>query len=36
MRPTDGPAKVYRARCELFIVDPPAPDWDGLTIMREK
>ena len=30
--PEDGPSRVYRARCEAFIAEPPewlTEDWDG-------
>jgi len=36
LRPTDGPSKVLRDRCEGFMRDPPPADWDGLTVMHEK
>jgi adenylate cyclase len=34
--PDDGPAKLYVERCEMMAADPPAPDWDGVTVMKTK
>ena len=34
--PTDGPAKIYIERCQIFIKDPPADDWDGVWTMTTK
>jgi adenylate cyclase len=32
----DGPSKTYVKRCDLFIVNPPAEDWDGVYTMLKK
>jgi adenylate cyclase len=34
--PDDGPSRVYIKRCELFIAEPPAADWDGVFNLTEK
>ena len=34
--PEDGPSKVYRERCEHYIENPPADDWDGVFVMKTK
>ena len=34
--PTDGPANVYRGRCEFLRKKPPPRDWDGVWILTEK
>ena len=34
--PEDGPSKVYLARCEDYIKDPPPDDWDGVYVMKTK
>lgn len=34
--PNDPVAQVYVERCELFSVQPPAPDWDGVSILTSK
>ena len=34
--PVDGPSKVYRERCEHYIENPPADDWDGVFVMKTK
>jgi adenylate cyclase len=34
--PTDGPAAVYRHRCELLGATPPAEAWDGVWNLTEK
>ncbi len=33
---TDGPSHTYVARCQKFLVDPPAADWDGVFTLDEK
>jgi adenylate cyclase len=33
---TDPPSKVLLERCELFLVSPPPPDWDGTWVARSK
>ena len=35
-RPDDGPSHVMLARCEQYIVSPPARDWDGVHVMETK
>ncbi len=32
----DGPSEVYVERCNLFMVDAPPEDWDGVWRMKEK
>jgi hypothetical protein len=34
--PEDGPSKVYLARCEDYVKDPPPEDWDGVYVMKTK
>ena len=34
--PDDGPAKAIRARIAHYREDPPAPDWDGVYVAKEK
>ena len=34
--PEDPPSKEYRARCIEYKFNSPGPDWDGVTIMKEK
>jgi adenylate cyclase len=34
--PGDGPSQVYVERCDLFMVEPPPADWDGVWRMKEK
>ncbi|MFO7849641.1 MAG: tetratricopeptide repeat protein [Spirochaetia bacterium] len=34
--PEDGPSKVYYARCEHYIENPPPEDWDGVFVMESK
>ena len=29
-RPEDGPSRIYRERCEKFMLEPPAENWDGV------
>jgi hypothetical protein len=36
LRPDDGPAAVYRERCELLAAKPPPDDWDGVWNLTEK
>jgi adenylate cyclase len=36
VRPDDGPARMYIARCEHFLVEPPPAGWDGVWHMKEK
>jgi adenylate cyclase len=35
-RPDDGPARLYVARCRKMLETPPAPEWDGVTVMDAK
>ena len=34
--PNDGPARLYLGRCRGMLDTPPAPDWDGVTVMETK
>jgi tetratricopeptide (TPR) repeat protein len=34
--PSDGPSKVYFARCKHYIENPPPEDWDGVFVMKTK
>jgi adenylate cyclase len=34
--PEDGPSKIYLKRCEKFILEPPAKDWDGVFNLSSK
>jgi adenylate cyclase len=34
--PDDGPAELYRKRCEEYRKTPPAADWDGVYNMSQK
>ena len=34
--PEDGPSKVYFARCQYYIDNPPPEDWDGVWVMKTK
>ncbi len=34
--PQDGPAQLYLERCHLYLVNPPEPDWDGVTTLTTK
>eukprot|EP01135_Chromosphaera_perkinsii_P009923 Nk52_evm16s1967 gene=Nk52_evmTU16s1967 len=34
--PNDTLSKVYKERCELYLEDPPSPDWDGVWVMKTK
>jgi adenylate cyclase len=36
LRPDDGPALMYVARCRKLRESPPPPDWDAVTVMDEK
>jgi adenylate cyclase len=36
IKPDDGPSSVYLTRCEHFLAEPPAEDWDGVWHMKEK
>lgn len=34
--PNDGPARIFLARCEEFLAEEPAADWDGVYVMKHK
>jgi adenylate cyclase len=34
--PDDGPSRVFLARCEEYLVEEPAADWDGVYVMKHK
>jgi len=34
--PADGPARVFSARCEEYLAEEPAADWDGVYVMKHK
>ncbi|MGB6200356.1 MAG: adenylate/guanylate cyclase domain-containing protein [Candidatus Acidiferrales bacterium] len=34
--PDDGPARVFRERCEDYLIEEPDPDWDGVFTMLHK
>jgi adenylate cyclase len=34
--PSDGPSKVFLARCEEYLVEGPSSDWDGVYVMTHK
>lgn len=34
--PLDGPARVFLARCDEYLRDEPAPDWDGVYVFKHK
>ncbi len=34
--PSDGPTRVFRARCHEFLLHAPAPEWDGVYVMKSK
>jgi adenylate cyclase len=36
LRPHDGPSRMYAQRCTYFLEHPPAPDWDGVWVMKDK
>ncbi|HHU36288.1 MAG TPA: hypothetical protein GXZ47_03570 [Treponema sp.] len=33
---TDGPSRVYFDRCDYYMKNPPAEDWDGVFTMTTK
>jgi adenylate cyclase len=35
-RPADEPCRVYLARCEAFLAEPPGEGWDGVYEMHDK
>jgi len=36
LRPNDTPSSEYRSRCIEYKFNSPGPDWDGVTVMKEK
>ncbi len=34
--PDDGPSKVFYYRSEEYLLEEPAPDWDGVHVMKHK
>lgn len=36
LRPEDTPSTEYRSRCIEYKFNSPGPDWDGVTVMKEK
>lgn len=36
LKPDDEVSKVYLARCEEYLVQPPPDDWDGVFVMKTK
>ena len=34
--PNDGPARLFLARCEEYLSEEPAADWDGVYVMTHK
>jgi len=36
LKPGDGPSETYIARSEAYFSEPPAPDWDGVFVMKHK
>jgi adenylate cyclase len=34
--PDDKPSKIYLERCGIYLVTPPAADWDGVWTMQSK
>ena len=32
----DGPSRVYFARCQHYLENPPSDDWDGVFVMKTK
>jgi len=34
--PNDGPARLFLARCEEYLAEEPAADWDGVYVMTNK
>ena len=34
--PDDGPARIFLARCEEYLSEAPAADWDGVYVMKHK
>ena len=36
LKQDDGPTQLYLERCREFSQTPPAPDWDGVYVMKSK
>lgn len=36
VKPDDEVSKVYLARCQEYLVEPPPDDWDGVFVMKTK
>ena len=36
LHPGDKVSKMYLERCDAFIANPPAEDWDGVWVMQTK
>lgn len=34
--PNDGPARLFLARCDEYLAEEPAADWDGVYVMTHK
>jgi adenylate cyclase len=34
--PNDGPARVFRLRCEEYLAEEPDANWDGVYVMKHK
>jgi adenylate cyclase len=34
--PDDAPSKIFLARCEEYLTEKPASDWDGVYVMKHK
>ncbi len=34
--PEDGPARIFLGRCEEYLAEEPAADWDGVYVMKHK
>jgi len=34
--PSDGPSRLFLARCEEYLAEEPAADWDGVYTMKHK
>jgi adenylate cyclase len=34
--PNDNPARIFLARCEEYLAEEPADDWDGVYVMKHK
>uniref|UniRef100_A0A7C5ALG4 Adenylate/guanylate cyclase domain-containing protein n=1 Tax=Desulfobacca acetoxidans TaxID=60893 RepID=A0A7C5ALG4_9BACT len=36
LRPGDGPATLFLNRCRDFLLNPPPPEWQGVTVLETK